>query len=174
MEIEKITGKGEYLYTRTFESMGKGLLSIRVDNIQKVQSPYHYLFDNGKKPPFDIAINPITKRICYFKFFLQDEKLEANKQSFDYESTFGEPVFSIEPFNENKSYISNHVEFESFFNNGNLIIVRKECYPQKAINISTDIKLLISNENNFAGVVFELLSEKDIFELQESEVIEKL
>jgi hypothetical protein len=171
MDVFEVSDKGEYLYTRTFESMGKGLFLMRVDNIHKVQSPYHYLFENGKKPPFDIAINPMTKRICYFKFFLQDEKFETSQKYYDLENTSGEPVFSVEPFDETKYQVYKQAEFESFYNNNNLIIIRKECNPQKAIKISIDIKVLINNQNDFAGVIFESISEQDISELKKSEVI---
>lgn len=171
MDIVEISDKGEYLYTRTFESMGKGLFLIRVDNIHKVQSPYHYLFENGKKPPFDIAINPMTKKICYFKFFLQDEKLDISQMSFDFEKTYGEPIFSVEPFNEKKYQVYKQAEFDSFFNNNSLIIIRRECNPHKALNISKDIKILINNKNDFSGVVFESITEQDISEFKESGVI---
>jgi|GEM_PF-5573613 len=41
-----------------FESMGKGLLLIKICYVPKHPSPYHWLNENSRKPPFDISFHP--------------------------------------------------------------------------------------------------------------------
>lgn len=172
MDIVEISKQVGGLYTRTFESMGKDLFFIRVDNIHKDLFPDHYFFENGKKPPFDIAINHITRRISDFTFFFMNEKLIISDEPFSFEKINGEPVFSAELFDENKYHEFIQAEFDSFLWNESLVIIRKGSNPKKAIAISQDIAILMNEQNDFAGVLFESLSEQDIFKLKESEVID--
>jgi len=67
-------------YERNIESMGNGLVMFDISlKIKSNRYNYHIFYENGRKPPFDIAINPITNIIEYVNFFLQDEKIITDK-----------------------------------------------------------------------------------------------
>ena len=66
-------------YTRSIESMGEGLVLFKIKAIDKhFGLNYHYFFEDKKKPPLDLAINPINGAVEYVSFFAQDERLTSN------------------------------------------------------------------------------------------------
>ena len=67
-------------YARTIEGMGEGLVLFRVSASDKrIGQNYHFFFEDGRKPPLDIAINPDVGIIEYISYFAQDEKIETHK-----------------------------------------------------------------------------------------------
>lgn len=171
MSLVKSIVENNSKFTRCFESMGKGLLFIRVDSKQKSNTPFHYLFEDGKKPPFDIAINPSTNMLSYFKYFLQDEVISYTHNFGDLNQMNGEVVFSVEKFSEKTYQIFEEAEFETAYQNDNLYIVRKGYCPESAVCLSEGIKILIDKMGNFVGVIFDSILDSEIQEFEKSQFI---
>lgn len=74
MEIIKTNNKIEY--DRKIEGMGTGLVLFKIGtNDKSLGAKYHLFYENGWKPPVDVAINVESSQIEYISFFAQDEKI---------------------------------------------------------------------------------------------------
>lgn len=169
MSLVKSIVENNSKFTRSFESMGKGLLFIRVDSNQESKPPFHYLFEDGKKPPFDIAINPSTNMISYFKYFLQDEEIDSTHNFGELNQMNGDVVFSTEKFSDKTYQIFEEAEFETSYQNDNLYIVRKGHCPERAVCLAEGIKILIDKKGDFVGVIFDSIVENEIQEFYKSQ-----
>lgn len=57
MKFEKVFNNKKYV--RKIESMGEGLVLFEISVVDKrVGQNYHLFFEDKRKPPLDIAINP--------------------------------------------------------------------------------------------------------------------
>ena len=172
MILDKVISDSDDCYIRSFESMGTGLLLIRIENINRINVPYHYLYENGWKPPLDIAINPINRTIDYIKFFLQDEQVGINHTIENLENIEGNVVTGIECFSQEKYEISFAAEFETSITNECLCILRKEKKSTKKVVIAKGVYILFTCLNEFSGVIIESLSNKEIIELEKSKMLD--
>ena len=67
-------------YIRKIEGMSKGLLLFKVGaEIKQSGQNFHLLYEDKRKPPLDIAINPNNGTIEYITYFIQDEKILSEK-----------------------------------------------------------------------------------------------
>lgn len=171
MLLKKILRNSRTSYSRIFESMGKGLLLIRVECPDKSRAPFHYLFENGWKPPFDIAINPSKGVIDYFKFFLQDEKVVKSQRLKELESIEGDAVIEMNQFSTENYQFFIQAEFEACFKDDSLCLLRIGETPNKKIAISKNTFVLFTSSNEFAGVILDEISGSEINEMVMSEVI---
>ena len=72
MKFEKVFNNKKYV--RKIESMGEGLVLFEISVVDKrVGQNYHLFFEDKRKPPLDIAINPDDGMIEYISYFAQDE-----------------------------------------------------------------------------------------------------
>lgn len=74
--IEQLEAKQRH-YKRKIENMGTGLALFKISatDSQYGYAKYHFMFNNGRKPPLDIAIDIQDTSIEYISWFVQDEKL---------------------------------------------------------------------------------------------------
>ncbi len=172
MKPLKIVKKLQSNYTRTFESMGEGLLFIKVEDKSKSLPPYHFFFRDGRKPPFDIAVHPTTKCLSYFTFFLQDEKAKLLGISNKLIEIEGNLIFPTDLFSENIFEVSQQAEFEVLFDYNYLAIVIKNTTPVYKIIISKNLNILLSHEEVFVGVSFDVINEKELLAFKESMIID--
>ena len=74
MKFEKVFNNKKYV--RKIESMGEGLVLFEISVVDKrVGQNYHLFFEDKRKPPLDIAINPDDGMIEYISYFAQDEMI---------------------------------------------------------------------------------------------------
>ena len=67
MKFEKVFNNKKYV--RKIESMGEGLVLFEISVVDKrVGQNYHLFFEDKRKPPLDIAINPDDGMIEYISF----------------------------------------------------------------------------------------------------------
>ncbi|SEJ50077.1 hypothetical protein SAMN05660742_1099 [Propionispira arboris] len=156
---------------RKFESMGKNLLLIKLEILPQKCIPFHWLLENGKKPPFDIAINPYDGSISYMKFFFQDEKIEKfdvfiNQQK----KQEGTPQFDISNFNEKNYQIFEKGNVEANLNGKNLYLIISNAGANQVLNLDDNNAMLFDANAFCTGVLFKNLLE-EIGELIRSQIL---
>ena len=157
-------------YLRSFESMGKGLLLVRIDNRGKGDTPNHFFFENGYKPPLDVAVNNKSGEIEYIKFFLQDEmveKVQIPKMTFVEDKGI---LYQDTSFNNDNFQCFFELNFRVIFDQNNLCVINDDFSVVSGYSLSEEIYILLS-DNNFAGFLLRSLNEKEIKEMVKSEII---
>lgn len=83
--IEQLEAKQRH-YKRKIENMGTGLALFKISatDSQYGYAKYHFMFNNGRKPPLDIAIDIQDTSIEYISWFVQDEKLSFWRTRYRY------------------------------------------------------------------------------------------
>ena len=163
--------KNKKIY-RNFESMGKKLLLVKMEVYPRDGYPFHWLLENGKKPPFDIAINKEDASISYIKFFFQDEKIKKIDKVIKVKSEKnGFPKFNIGNFNQTKYQIFNEGDANAFFDGLNLCLIISSIEIHKFLNLDENNVLLFSNDGFFAGVLFKNLLKDEIEELKFAQIL---
>ncbi|HMM19085.1 MAG TPA: hypothetical protein PKA10_00005 [Selenomonadales bacterium] len=157
---------------RKCESMGNGLLLVRLDIEPRTQSSFHWLLENKRKPPFDIAINPQNGLISYLKFFLQDEKVKeqgCTMQCGKYQVE-GLPLFDLQEFNEKNYQIFEEGQLDAFYDGRNLCITTPDFVGYRCLNLDEKNAILFDEKSFFVGVILKNLSEEEIGELMQANV----
>ena len=163
--------KNKKIY-RKFESMGKNLLLIKMEVYPRDGSPFHWLLENGKKPPFDIAINKEDASISYIKFFFQDEKIKKIDKVIKVKSEKnGFPKFNIGNFNQNKYQIFNKGDVNVSFDGLNLCLIISSIEIHKFLNLDENNVMLFNDDGVFAGVLFKNLLKDEIEELKIAQIV---
>ncbi|MBE5903807.1 MAG: hypothetical protein E7275_05905 [Pseudobutyrivibrio sp.] len=159
-------------YIRKIESMGEGLLFFEISIKEKsVGQNCHILYENGKKPPLDIAINGNNK-IEYVSYFLQDEKLEHRKIELENIGEYNENVFS-EVFNpKDNYYISYNCDFNYWIDGDIIWVVRSDnsCNKIKELHV-TSLDSLIFAGDEFIGFKLDAIRENEKDEIIRSKCI---
>lgn len=162
-------------YTRSIESMGEGLVLFKIKAIDKhFGLNYHYFFEDKKKPPLDLAINPINGAVEYVSFFAQDERLTSKTKNINLCIFETQIFFDISNFTEECSTVSRFNEFELQKDElGNIWVLQKHLMnDMKAYKITEKDFLLFDFQNEFAGILLKNISAFEYKELQTSKCIE--
>ncbi len=171
MRLKTINSKKSTLYLRNFQSMGEGLLLIEIKNQRKTNSPFHYFFRDGRKPPLDVALDQANGEIEYITFFLQNEKMLIGDGIYDIEILDGCIEIIIDEFNFDNYHIYLDINFDISYSKNSIIVSRKEIIPKKAIRISEGIYILFTDTNDFTGLIITQISKLEINEMKKSEVL---
>ena len=173
MKIEKIN------YSREIESMGNliVLFRARIKN-RHWEANNHYMYVNNEnkssheaKNPLDLAIYPSSSSIEYVSFFVEDEMLtEDIKYDIGYKN---DSILIIdERFTFDKRYIDVKMEFNQYIQNRDVFVISKEAKKNLiGYRLDDDHYILFDDEDNFSGVVFKNLTDKQMEELKKSNVI---
>ncbi len=172
MLIKKSEMKKEYI--RGIEGMGTGLVLLKVYSKEKRYGMnYHYFFEDNRKPPLDLAINPDDGMIEYISFFVQDELVEKREMKESFSIIDANVEFDISSFNDE---INNKVleeKFELFIDfNGNLWCLKN--LGNNSINaylIDYNNYILFDENNEFLGVLMKDLNHKELEQFVESDCI---
>ena len=162
-------------YTRSIESMGEGLVLFKIKAIDKhFGLNYHYFFEDKKKPPLDLAINPINGAVEYVSFFAQDERLTSKTKNINLCIFETQIFFDTSNFTEECSTVSRFNEFELQKDElGNIWVLQKHLInDMKAYKITEKDFLLFDFQNEFAGILLKNISAFEYKELQTSKCIE--
>lgn len=160
-------------YVRNIEEMGKGLVLIKI--LRKDKRPglkYHFFYENGVKPPFDLALDPQDNQIDYCSFFIQDEKVAFKKRFFNLEFRKAIEILD-EKFSFNKPNISLTKEFDVFISEEDLFVLEKNVVLEKinAYEIGANTYILFSEEDCFEGIMIKGLTELEKDQLISADVI---
>ena len=159
---------------RSFESMGKNLLLIKLEIFPKKGIPFHWLLENEKKPPFDIAINPDDASISYIKFFFQDEKIEKFDVLINEKKKLeGIPEFDISDFNEKNYQIFEKGNVEPILNGKNMYLIISNVGVNQVLNLDANNAMFFDDNGFCAGVLFKDLLEEEIEKLIRSQILIK-
>lgn len=174
MKLKKLYS--EKKYDRKIEGMGKGLVLFEISAVDKrVGQNYHLFYENKRKPPLDIAINPEDGTIEYISYFIQDE-IKNNTSSIPVIETedTGISIYDSD-FNENNPNITKEGYFRFWKEKNTILILEDEIIEHElnAYKIDDSNDLLFSGEK-FVGVQFKNLNQKEILEIQNSNCLVKI
>ncbi|WP_252251033.1 hypothetical protein [Clostridium sp. ZBS13] len=160
-------------YTRYIESMGKGLVLFKVKvNKKAIGQNYHYFYEDKKKPPLDIAVNPKNKMIEYVSFFAQDEKI--GQMSLNLNITFVTKNITFDCFNIDANPPEEKImkNFILNFNDNNLYLLDSEASQELiGYEINIDNHILFDQDNTFCGILLSNISDEEIKEMRQSVVL---
>ena len=160
-------------YKRQIESMGEGLVLVEISAENKtVGQKYHLFYENGKKPPLDIAINPSNNTVAYISFFVQDEKIEKKQLSYD--------IFyiglSVEIYCSNSN--ENHVQefflkdFYMNFSNDDLFVMDiEEIKDLVGYQLDPNNFIIFDKARLFRGIVMKNITKNEMEQFKESSVV---
>ena len=171
--IQFVSKETNKKYKREVEGMGKGLVLLHLENINKNNGyNFHLFYRNGKKPPLDIGICPKDNNIEYISFFIQDETVATTKNTPEifYEKN-GLKIFS-KKFSLDNLSVNFEKDFDILFCDDSLIIVEKNI-TQKLIAyfISENEYILINENKEVSGFIFKSISQQELAILKASKVI---
>lgn len=151
-------------YIRKIEGMSKGLLLFKVGaEIKQSGQNFHLLYEDKRKPPLDIAINPNNGTIEYITYFIQDEKILSEKLYNEIDYQEGTIIVEDEQFNiENKFYLIVERKFDAIRDNNDILILSNSIHKEKLQAYKIDnMNYLLFSQSQFCGIVFKnILSEE--------------
>lgn len=169
--------KKEKRYTRKFERIGEELVLLKVMTDEKYMGQnFHYFFTDKRKPPLDIAVNPDDGTIEYVSCFIQNEKVTKRTLDINIKYMDNRIMIEIEEFDQKTLDLSCFCctlegKFE-VINSRDDIFVLKNVFVQKVQAFSIDDKnYLLFAGNEFIGVLFKSILDKEMEELISSNVI---
>ena len=171
MKFEKVFNNKKYV--RKIESMGEGLVLFEISVVDKrVGQNYHLFFEDKRKPPLDIAINPDDGMIEYISYFAQDEMI--NNISDIPESINEDMGISIcnKDFNEDNMNVTVDGRFK-FWKLENTILILKNDIEELVLNAYriNDLNNLLFLGDDFVGIEFKNLNQEEILEIHNSKCL---
>lgn len=163
--------QNEKEYFRTIEGMGEGLVLFKISVVNKrIGQNFHLFFEDNRKPPMDIAINPKSGTVEYISYFAQDEKLDSRIVMNDIEYKDGLPTIEEELLDEKNTSIALEKRFKIVLSNDDIFILYEDIMdePLKAYKIDDTNCMLFSEDLEFYGVMLKAISKKEIEEIQKS------
>lgn len=171
MKFEKVFNNKKYV--RRIESMGEGLVLFEIAVVDKrVGQNYHLFYEDKRKPPLDIAINPDDGMIEYLSYFAQDEVI--NNIS-DIPVIINEDIgISIcnNAFNENNMNVTVDGIFK-FFKLENTIFILKDAIEAFVLNAYriNDLNNLLFLGDDFVGIELKNLNQEEVLEIHNSKCL---
>lgn len=171
MKLEKIFNNKRYI--RKIESMGEGLVLFEVAAIDKrIGKNYHLFYEDKRKPPLDIAINPNDGTIEYISYFVQDEMI--NRTDVTPKIINDDMRISIyhNGFNEDKVNIIINGRFK-FLKLESAIWVLRDDIEASILNAYSidDSNSLLFSCDEFMGIIFKNISDEEIQEIHNSKCL---
>ena len=153
---------GNWIYNRKIEEMGEKLVLFKVVVVPRhIGQNYHICFEDNRKPPLDIAIQPNDNTIEYVSYFVMDEKIEEMNDSLA-RGEVEEIDISQVNFPVNLPYCTQKRLFHFWRNKGDIIVL-KEGYQTAKVSLFrlNETNGLLFNGNEFIGCLFEKINEDE-------------
>lgn len=171
MKLEKIFSNKKYI--RKIESMGVGLVLFEVAAIDKrIGQNYHLFYEDKRKPPLDIAINPNDGTIEYISYFVQDEMI--NRTDVTPKIINDDMRISIyhNGFNEDNVNIIINGRFK-FLKMESAIWVLRDDIEVSVLNAYSidDSNSLLFSCDEFMGIIFKNINDEEIQEIHNSKCL---
>ena len=171
MKLEKIFSNKKYI--RKIESMGVGLVLFEVAAIDKrIGQNYHLFYEDKRKPPLDIAINPNDGTIEYISYFVQDEMI--NRTDVTPKIINDDMRISIyhNGFNEDNVNIIINGRFK-FLKMESAIWVLRDDIEVSVLNAYSidDSNSLLFSCDQFMGIIFKNINDEEIQEIHNSKCL---
>ena len=171
MKFEKVFNNKKYI--RKIEGMGEGLVLFEISVVHKrIGQNYHLFYEDKRKPPLDIAINPEDGMIEYISYFVQDEII--NNMS-DTPVIINEGMgISIcnKDFDENNMNVTVDGKFK-FWKSENAILILKDDIEHSVLNAYriNDLNNLLFLGDDFVGIEFKNLNQEEMIEIKNSKCL---
>ena len=170
--MELIKCNNNNVYERKIEGMGTGLVLFKICTIVKCSgAKYHLFYENGWKPPVDIAINIDSSQIEYISFFAQDEKIVEEKIKnkiilVDDTIKIKESIFSEKNYEK-----SIPREFNIVKSNNDIVLLSKDTEGQLFAYSLGDRNYILTNQSNdIVGVLMKQILTTEVDTLKETNV----
>lgn len=171
MKLEKVFNKKRYV--RKIEGMGEGLVLFEISVIDKrIGQNYHLFYEDKRKPPLDIAINPDDGTIEYISYFVQDEMINNISVVPQIENEDIGISICDKGFNENNMNVTLDGRFK-FWKSENEIWILRDGIEESVLNAYKidDLNSLLFVGNDFIGIVLKQINEKEILEIYNSKCV---
>lgn len=161
-------------YKREIESMGEGLALFKIKSIRSEHGypKCHFMFQNGRKPPLDIAIDRHNNFIDYISWFIQDEHFlhDGDVPNVMWHSKSIQ-IFD-KAFCEKMHYIEQEREFNLIKKENDIWLLSHESGNNLlGYNLGENTYILLDHEKEFAGIWWGNLVDEEIASLQKSKVL---
>ncbi len=153
--------------------MGEGLILFEISVVDKrIGQNYHLFYEDKRKPPLDIAINPEDGMIEYVSYFVQDEIINNNS---DIPVIINEGMgISIcnKDFNENNMNVIVDGKFK-FWKSENAILILRDDIEERVLNAYrlNDLNNVLVLDDNFVGIEFKKLNQEEMMEIKNSKCL---
>jgi len=172
MKLRQIEIQKEYV--RTIEKMGKELVLFKISAAYKrIGQNYHLYFEDKRKPPLNIAINPENGTIEYITYFAQKEKIILHNivNIIDFKDKFA--VIEEGLFDKNNTDVILEKRFKIIKSNNDIFIMDTEILNEslQAYKINDVNYLLFTSAGDFCGVLLKDISEEELNEIRSSQCL---
>lgn len=163
----------EKKYKRIIEKIGNDLVFFKISTSDEFTGiKFHLFYNNGWKPPLDIAINTETHYVEYISFFAQDEKIEEMNQ--DISIIYSKKSMKIEDtiFSEN-CYERDLKKDFSIRKINNDIILELETIQQElyAYQLNEKNYILCNKNEDIVGILLKDINQEEYKVLRDSNIL---
>lgn len=171
MEIIKSSNKIEY--ERRIEGMGTGLVLFKIGANDKYSgAKYHLFYENGWKPPVDVAINVESSQIEYISFFAQDEKIV--EEEIKNEIVLVNDTIKIKDSDFSERHYEKYIqkEFDIVKKSNDIILLSKNTKGQILAYQLDESNYILCNQNNeIVGVLMKQIQSTEFELLKQSNIL---
>lgn len=173
MKLKCIQDEREYV--RTIEKMGERLVLFKTSVVNKGKGMYyHFGFEDNRKPPMDLAINPNSGIVEYVSCFAMGEKLVVRTVKNDIDYKDGMVIIedvSVDEQHFDLGWHSFEKKFEIVISNNDIFILDEELFSEslQAYRIDKSNYLLFSNDSEFRGILLKNITEKEWEEIRNTQ-----
>ena len=166
MKFEKVFNNKKYI--RKIEGMGAGLVLFEISVVEKrIGQNYHLFYEDKRKPPLDIAINPEDGMIEYISYFVQDEIINNMSDTpVIINESMGISICNKD-FDENNMNVTVDGKFK-FWKSENAILILKDDMEERVLNAYriNDLNNLLFQGDDFVGIEFKNLNQEEMIEIK--------
>ena len=133
---------------------------------------YHLFYEDKRKPPLDIAINPEDGMIEYISYFVQDEIINnISDTPVIINEGMGISICNKD-FNENNMNVTVDGKFK-FWKSENAILILKDNIEERVLNAYriNDLNNLLFLGDDFVGIEFKNLNQEEMIEIKNSKCL---
>lgn len=171
MKFEKVFNSKNYI--RKIECMGEGLVLFEISVVdRRIRQNYHLFYEDKRKPPLDIAINPEDGMIEYVSYFVQDEIInDISDIPVIINEGMGISICN-KNFNENNMNVTVDGRFK-FWKSENAILILKDDIEEGVLNAYriNDLNNLLVLGDDFVGIEFKNLNQEEMMEIKNSKCL---
>ena len=132
-------------------------------------------YEDKRKPPLDIAINPENGMIEYISYFVQDEKINnISNTPVIIDEGMGISIYN-QDFDENNMNVTVDRKFK-FWKPGNAILILKDDIEERVLNAYriNDLNNLLFLGDDFVGIEFKNWNQEEMIEIKNSKCYYKI